>query len=60
MDQFSRAKPVNAAYERGWTEGWEACLARVLEDGLESVMEREGYVTPSPLSIVFASTSAGD
>ena len=37
----ARGDVANRAYERGWSEGWNACLARVQERGLEAVLELE-------------------
>ena len=59
----SRAKPVNEAYERGWSEGWSACLSPVEELGLEAVLtrEREMYERhrfPTPLTLCFEPSEA--
>ncbi|HEX5983697.1 MAG TPA: hypothetical protein VFY69_05755 [Solirubrobacterales bacterium] len=37
----ARGDVANRAYERGWSEGWNACLAVVQERGLEAVLEME-------------------
>ena len=60
----SRAKPVNEAYERGWSEGWSACLARVEELGLGAVLERERAIYrrcgfPTPLTLCFEAAVPG-
>lgn len=53
MSDLLARHPVNDAYERGWREGWAACLSRVEEFGLEAVLQRErdiygrfGFATP--------------
>jgi hypothetical protein len=44
----------NDAYERGWQEGWAAALARVQEEGLEKVLERERLLdAPIPMTLAF-------
>jgi hypothetical protein len=54
----SRAKPVNEAYERGFSEGWSGCLSRIEELGLEEVLKREREIYarhgfPTPLTLCF-------
>lgn len=61
----SRAKPVNEAFERGWAEGWAACLSRVQELGLEAVLETERlvyrrYGFPTPLTQCFDEPASGE
>lgn len=47
--------PVNVAYERGWQEGWSACLARVEELGLEEVRRNEKILgAPGQLPLMVA------
>jgi hypothetical protein len=57
--------PVNDAYERGWREGWAACLSRVEELGLEAALKRErdiyerfGFATP--LTLCFEVPAGGE
>jgi hypothetical protein len=63
-DRLAR-HPVNDAYERGWREGWAACLSRVEELGLEVVLKRErdiyerfGFATP--LTLCFEKRASGE
>lgn len=37
----ARGDVSNRAYECGWNEGWNACLAQVQERGLEAVLSME-------------------
>ena len=42
----ARGDIANRAYERGWSEGWNACLARVQERGLDAVLKMEMEQSP--------------
>ena len=63
-DRLAR-HPVNDAYERGWREGWAACLSRVEELGLEAVLERERDIyerfgSGTPLTLCFEKPASGE
>ena len=53
-------REVNAAYERGWSEGWDACLSRVSHDGLEKVLGREWLLPPNTLALSAPDPGAAD
>lgn len=41
-------RAVTAAYDLGWSEGWNAALARVQELGIDEVLAREAAMKPEP------------
>ena len=41
MDERSQRQAVSRAYELGFSEGWNAALAKVQAEGLDRVLETE-------------------
>ena len=50
--QRQRTQAISGVYERGWQEGWTACLAAIQRDGLATVLGRDAALcAPAQLAL---------